>query len=160
MKIFQSYIVYKGRKIPKTFIQYKDENYRDERIFVQSFSQGTVQQGSNKYSKYILTMYRNTVMLPVYRTDDFNSKEETIKYIKDMEYKCPLISQDEKALPIPENEDKWEYWMKWLKSKNYHSAISGYQYKPYYWNPSGGAFGKDIKMTVIKMTEDDLKKYK
>ena len=160
MKLFHGHITYKGRKFSKTFIQYKDENYRDERIFVQSFSQGTVQQGSNKYSKYILTMYRNTVMLPVYRTDDFNSKEETIKYIKDMEYKCPLISQDEKPLPIPENEDKWEYWMKWLKSKNYHSAISGYQYKPYYWNPSGGAFGKDNKMTVIKMTEDDLKKYK
>ena len=81
MKLFQSYIVYKGRKIPKTFIQYKDENYRDERMFVQSFSQGTVQEGSKKYSKYILTMYRNTVMLPVHRTDDFNSKEETIKKI-------------------------------------------------------------------------------
>ena len=36
------------------------------------------------------------------------------------------------VLEIPENEDTWEYWLKWLKDRNLKSAITGYQNLPHW----------------------------
>ena len=43
-----------------------------------------------------------------------------------------FTSLNRKPLEIPENEDTWEYWLKWLKDRNLKSAITGYQNLPHW----------------------------
>jgi len=108
--------------------EYEGETYRDDRMFVLNLSLGK----SNNEDKYILMTYRNIPQLPVVRCDDFDTKEEAIKYLKNVEPKVPLTSLNRKPLEIPENEDTWEYWLKWLKDRNLKSAITGYQNLPHW----------------------------
>ena len=80
--------------------EYEGETYRDDRMFVLNLSLGK----SNNEDKYILMTYRNIPQLPVVRCDDFDTKEEAIKYLKNVEPKVPLTSLNRKPLEIPENE--------------------------------------------------------
>ena len=108
--------------------EYEGETYRDDRMYVLNLSLGK----SNDKEKYILITYRNIPQLPPVRSDDFDTKEDAIKYLKNVEPKVPLTSLNRKPLEIPENEDTWEYWLKWLKDRNLKSAITGYQNLPHW----------------------------
>ena len=135
-------------------IKYQGETYRDDRIFVMNLSHGKVEKNSETYAKFILVTFRNSIKLVATKQHYFDNKEGAEKYIKQVEHETPLISQKGKPLPIPENADKWEFWLNWLKEKKFHSAISGYQNLPYYENSDGGEFGKDNYVTAI-ITEDN-----
>ena len=82
-------------------IEYKGDTYRDDRMYVMSLSQGSSEKNNEKVSKWILVTYRNTIPLPAWRVDNFKSYEESINYIKEVEYSVPLISNLEKPLHIP-----------------------------------------------------------
>ena len=106
-------------------IEYKGEDYRDDRIFVINLSYGK----EGETPKWILSTYRNTVHLRVYKTNCFDSKEEAIDYLKSIEQEVPLISNHGNPLEIPEDiENKWVYFNEWLKKRNLFSAISGKQH--------------------------------
>lgn len=135
-------------------MKYEGETYRDDRIFVMNLSKGLVEKNSKKYSKFILVTYRNSIKLVATRQDYFETKEDAEKYIKQVEHQTPLISQKGKPLLIPNNVDKWDFWLNWLKEKKLHSAISGYQNLPYYEDSNGGNFKKDNYVTAV-ITEDN-----
>ena len=61
--------------------EYEGETYRDDRMFVLNLSLGK----SNNEDKYILMTYRNIPQLPPVRCDDFDTKEEAIKYLKNVD---------------------------------------------------------------------------
>ena len=106
-------------------IEYKGEDYRDDRIFVINLSYGK----EGKVPKWILSTYRNTVHLIGRSTHCFDSKEEAIDYLKSIEQEVPLISNHGNSLEIPEDiENKWEYFNEWLEQRNLFSAISGKQH--------------------------------
>ena len=75
-------------------ITYKEETYRDERLFVFNLTHGK----EDDKPKWILVTYRNTIELPVYKTNCFDSKEDAIEYLKSVEQFTPLISNNEQPL--------------------------------------------------------------
>jgi hypothetical protein len=88
-------------------IKYKGDIYRDDRMYVMNLSLGTSEKDNKKVSRWILVTYRNTIPLPPIRVDKFRSYPELIKYIKEVEYSVPLISNLEKPLQIPNDVDPW-----------------------------------------------------
>ena len=103
-------------------ISYKGDEYRDDRMYVinLTYAKITIRDNSPTKSstvkyKWVLATYRNNLALPSFRSDQFESKEKAIKYLKDVEMQVPLISNDEQPLLIPDNIDKWTYWLEWLK---------------------------------------------
>ena len=62
-------------------IEYKGEDYRDDRMFVINLSHGK----EGDVPKWILTTYRNTVRLITSKTNCFDTKEEAIDYLKSVE---------------------------------------------------------------------------
>lgn len=106
-------------------IEYKGEDYRDDRMFVINLSHGK----EGDVPKWILSTYRNTVRLITSKTNCFDTKEEAIDYLKSVEHEVPLISNDGDPLEIPDDiENKWEYFKKWLEQRGLFSAISGKQH--------------------------------
>tara|TARA_B100000780_G_scaffold74753_1_gene50264 strand:+ start:1064 stop:1759 length:696 start_codon:yes stop_codon:yes gene_type:complete len=106
-------------------IEYKGKDYRDDRIFVINLSHGK----EGEVPKWILSTYRNTVHIKVYKTNCFDNKEEAVNYLKSIEYEVPLISNHGNPLEIPKDiENKWEYFNEWLKKRNLFSAILGKQH--------------------------------
>lgn len=106
-------------------IEYKGEDYRDDRMFVINLSHGK----EGDVPKWILSTYRNTVRLITSKTNCFDTKEEAIDYLKSVEHQVPLISNDGDPLEIPDDiENKWEYFNKWLQQRGLFSAISGKQH--------------------------------
>lgn len=106
-------------------IEYKGEDYRDDRMFVINLSHGK----EGDVPKWILSTYRNTVRLITSKTNCFDTKEEAIDYLKSVEHEVPLISNDGDPLEIPDDiENKWEYFNKWLEQRGLFSAISGKQH--------------------------------
>ena len=96
-------------------IKYQGEIYRDDRMFVMNLSHGKIEKNSQKISKFVLVTFRNTIQLTAIRGDYFDNKEDAEEYIKKIEHKVPLISQNEETLSFLENVDKWEFWLDWLK---------------------------------------------
>ena len=117
-------------------IKYNGERYRDARMYVINLTYGKVGAGKNA-SKWILVTYRNTERLPIFRSDTFENKGLAIEYLKRIEPTTPLITDDEKPLLTPEEEDGWLYWLEWLKNNNLFSAISETQHMPYWKDPRG-----------------------
>ena len=60
----------------------------------------------------------------------FETKEEAIDYVKEVELQVPLVSNHGTPLQIPEGVDPWEYWMDWLSERGLFSAITGYRHIP------------------------------
>lgn len=108
--------------------EFEGKIYRDDRMYVINLSIG---KSGNK-EKHILVTYRNIPQLPAFRVDEFDTKEEATKYLKEVEPKTPLTSLNKQPLSIPENVDNWEYWLNWLKDRNLKSAISGFQNLPHW----------------------------
>ena len=129
-------------------ITYKEETYRDERLFVFNLTHGK----EDDKPKWILVTYRNTIELPVYKTNCFDSKEDAIKYLKSVEQFTPLISNNEQPLEIPESEiSDWDYFNNWLKQHNLFSAISEKQHCPFWRNNKGWDYTKNyMNVSQIK----------
>ena len=66
---------------------------------------------------HVVYVPRNTAALPPVRTDNFETKEEAIDYVKEVEFQVPLVSNHGTPLQIPEGVDPWEYWMDWLEDE-------------------------------------------
>ena len=121
-------------------ITYKEETYRDERLFVFNLTHGKEEEKS----KWILVTYRNTIELPVYKTNCFDTKEDAIQYLKKVEQFTPLISNNEQPLEIAESAiSDWDYYNNWLKENNLFSAISEKQHCPFWRNNKGWDYTKN-----------------
>ena len=110
--------------------EFNGETYLDDRMYVLNLGVGTVSQAGKKETRYVLFTYRNTAALPPVRTDNFETKEEAIDYVKEVEFQVPLVSNHGTPLQIPEGVDPWEYWMDWLSERGLFSAITGYRHIP------------------------------
>ena len=120
-------------------ISYKGDEYRDDRMYVINLTYAKITirdnnltKGSTAKYKWVLATYRNNLALPSFRSDQFESKEKAIKYLKDVEMQVPLISNNEQPLLIPDNIDKWTYWLEWLKKHQLFSAITEKQHMPFW----------------------------
>jgi len=121
-------------------INFKGETYRDDRLFVLNLTHGKEEEKS----KWILVTYRNTIELPVYKTNCFNTKEDAIEYLKNVEQLTPLISNNEQPLEIPESEiSDWDYFNNWLEQNNLFSAISEKQHCKFWRNNKGWDYKKN-----------------
>jgi hypothetical protein len=96
-------------------INYQGDTYRDDRIFVMNLSRGKVEINGEISQKFVLVTYRNSLKFVATRADHFDTKEDAESYIKKNEHEVPLISQNGKSLPIPDNVDTREFWLNWLK---------------------------------------------
>ena len=110
--------------------EFNGETYLDDRMYVLNLGVGSVSQAGKKETRYMLFTYRNTAALPPVRTDNFETKEEAIDYVKEVEFQVPLVSNHGTPLQIPEGVDPWEYWMDWLSERGLFSAITGYRHIP------------------------------
>ena len=129
-------------------IEYKGQDYRDDRMFVINLSHGK----EGDVPKWILSTYRNTVRLITSKTNCFDTKEEAIDYLKSVEYEVPLISNDGKPLEISDDiENKWEYFNEWLEQRGLFSAISGKQHCNFYRDKRGYNYLEDyVRVSYIK----------
>ena len=105
----------------QTYLPYKGEQYRDERMFVLNITEGKLEiyKKDNKEikDKFFVNTYRNTFYLPLTRERYFDSIEEAEEFVKQTEPFIPLITNDEFPLSTPEGESTWEYWLSWLNHK-------------------------------------------
>lgn len=132
-------------------IEYNGELYRDDRLFVINFTLGKLKDDVNRetFSKWALVTYKNTIQLEYTRSDFFENKGAAIKYLKDVEPQCPLISNDEKPLVIPNGKNSWLYWNTWLKKKNLFSAISEKQHVPFWQDQRGYNYVKNYYTKIL-----------
>ena len=143
--------------IEGTMLEYQGDIYRDDRIYVINLSQATVKRGAETRTKWVLGTYRNSIQLPATRTDQFDTREEAIEYLKECEPTVPLISLWGEPLEIPEDVDRWEYWIDWLAKHNLKSAISGQQHVPDWVKKEGRAPTEDDNyQTIVELTRDDI----
>jgi len=133
------------------FFEYKDELFRDPRMYVINLTKATV-EGSDgeKEKKWTIVTYKNTTNLPYIRHDIFDSKEEAIDYLKDIEPVTPLVTIDGKPRDYPSNDrdQVWGMWCYFLIDARCLSAITEYQNYPYHVFPSGGSFTHKEYYTV------------
>ena len=137
-------------------IEFQKDVYRDDRIYVMNLSNGILEIDSKKIPKFVLVTYRNNINLVAIRADHFETKEEAEKYIKTVEFKVPLISNNGNPLLIPANEDKWKFWTNWLEENNLNSTLSRYQNVPYRYNPDGGDFERNNYITLFVNEEGKI----
>ena len=144
----------------QTYLPYKGEQYRDERMFVLNITQGKLEiyKKDNKEikDKFFVNTYRNTFYLPLSRERYFDSIEEAEEFVKQTEPFIPLITNDEFPLSTPEGESTWEYWLSWLNHKEFYSAISGYQNLPYNQSIEGGNFEIKNYYNSVHYEEDSM----
>ena len=113
-------------------IEYNGELYRDDRVFVINLTYGKLKNDLTR--KLSLDGYQlPTEILNNSFTSNqiFENKGAAKKYLRDVEPKCPLISNDEKPLVIPNGQNAWLYWNRWLKENNLFSAMSEKQNVPF-----------------------------
>lgn len=129
-------------------IEYKGQDYRDDRMFVINLSHGK----EGDVPKWVLCTYRNTFQLITSKTNCFDTKEEAIDYLKSVEHEVPLISNDGKPLEIPDDiENKWEYFNEWLEQRGLFSAILGKQHCNFYRDKRGYDYLEDyVRVSYIK----------
>jgi len=149
------------KRINIKVINYKNEQYRDDRLFVSNLTlakrkhvqvkNGMMKPTGKKDSKWSLVTYRNTVHLPIFRVDNFKDKMKAIKYLQIIEPQTPLISNHGKQLKIPHQEDAWLYWRKWLKKNNLFSALSTKQHCPFWLNPKGYRYKDNYLKESVKV---------
>ena len=124
----------------KNFIEWQDELYRDDRMFVMNIATAKDENGNNFWH---LTTYRNTKQLSFFRNDFFKTEEELMQYIKDIEPQTPLISRNKEPLELPahlsskDSKDIWNFFNQWLIENNLFSAVNEISHVPYYVDPRG-----------------------
>ena len=126
-------------------IEHNDEEYRDDRLFVINLTECniTYEETGETVIKWTLRTYRNTQQLQPLKDNHFQSKQNAIDYLKEVEYQCPLISNEGEPLDIPKEADKWLYWNQWLEKNNLFSAISEKQHMPFNKDPRGYNYAKN-----------------
>ena len=130
--------------------EYEDYVYRDDRMYVINLTRGSVSKAGKTETQYLLITYRNTLSLPAVRTDPFETEEEAINYLKEVEFTVPLVSNNGEPLEIPEDVDQWEYWSAWLEERGLRSATTGYQNLPDHIREMGGNPRNDyVKVEVL-----------
>jgi hypothetical protein len=138
-------------------IEYQDDSYRDDRMYVVNIARGTVTKGSEKTVRWVMATYRNTIRLPATRSDHFESREKAIEYLKEVEPTVPLICNEGKPLQIPDGTNRWEFWLKWLDENGLQSAITGQQHVPDWVREQGKTPSQnDIYLDVVELTEDEM----
>ena len=132
-------------------IEYNGELYRDDRLFVINLTFGKLKNDVTRktVSKWTLVTYKNTEQLNYTRSDFFENKAVAIEYLKDVEPKCPLISNYEKPLVIPNGQNAWLYWNRWLKENNLFSAISEKQNVPFWQDSRGYNYVKNYYTKIL-----------
>ena len=126
-----------------SFFEYQDELYRDPRMYVINLTNATVKNSDQtKEKKWTLATYKNTINLQLTRQDTFTSKDEAIKYLKEIEPLTPLITLDGKIKNYASSDldERWGIWCKYLLRINGLSAITEYQNFPFHVFREGGSF--------------------
>ena len=132
-------------------IEYNGELYRDDRLFVINLTYGKLKNDLTRktVSRWTLITYRNTKQLTYTKSDFFENKGAAKEYLRDVEPKCPLISNDEKPLVIPNGQNTWLYWNRWLKENNLFSAMSEKQNVPFWQDPRGYNYVKNYYTKIL-----------
>ena len=105
--------------------------YRDERMFVMNLAKGFVQQNGKKEEKFMLTTYRNLTSLPVFRMDEFETREEAEAYVRKVEPQCPIITNAEAPIEFQGTEEEiYTQWLCWLDERALLPTLSGFQHIP------------------------------
>ena len=126
-----------------SFFDYQDELYRDPRMYVINLTYAAVKNADQtKEKKWTLATYKNTINLQLTRQDTFTSKDEAIKYLKEIEPLTPLITLDGKIKNYASSDldERWGIWCKYLLRINGLSAITEYQNFPFHVFREGGSF--------------------
>ena len=135
---------YRIKKIQdRNFLEYRDELYRDPRMYVINLTHATVENADQtKEKKWTLVTYKNIINLRLTRQDIFSSKDEAIKYLKEIEPLTPLITLDGKIKNYASGDldERWGIWCKYLLRINGLSAITEYQNFPFHVFREGGSF--------------------
>ena len=156
------------------------EVYRDDRMYVLNLSYGSYSKSYGGFKPieegdaWVLTTYRNTVELPITSSKTFLSVEDARAYIVKIEHTTPLISLKENPLEIPkkidgmdhipESERPWEFYNRWLATRNLFSVISaGFpknhkQHCPYWQDKKGFTLigTKKHVETLVNGVEEDI----
>lgn len=82
--------------------------------------------------EWVLTTYRNTPCLPVYRVDCFNTASAATVYVKWHEPQTPLASLSGQPMFTDDDVDKWERWKKWLNQRGLESCLTGKVHLPHW----------------------------
>jgi len=139
----------------KNFVDWQDEQYRDDRMFVMNIATAKDENGNNFWH---LTTYRNTIQLPIFKNNFFKNEEDLYEYIKGVEPQIPLISRNGQSIELPETVNKkdlnevWEYFNKWLIENNLFSTVNEISHVPYYVDPRG--YTEKIFTSKIEMSEN------
>jgi hypothetical protein len=84
----------------------------------------------------ILVTYRNVPSLPPVRSDEFDTLEKAIQYVKEIEPTCPRVSLNGNS---PRPTPSWQEHLDWLHELGLQSAAEGYQPRPT-WAIKEGSF--------------------
>lgn len=95
---------------------WQGKTYHDDRLFILDLQRAT----KNGQSVWAITTRYNVQGFPPRRVDDFNTKEEAIRYLKKVEPSTPLISLGGKS-PFP--EPSYEEYLTWCKSEGIPSSM-------------------------------------
>ena len=126
-----------------SFFEYQDELYRDPRMYVINLTHATVENiDKTKEKKWALATYKNILNLKPTRQNTFSSKEEAVKYLKEIEPLVPLVTLDGKVKNYPSEDidERWGIWCRYLLRINCLSAITEYQNFPFHAYKEGGSF--------------------
>ena len=115
--------------------------YRDDRMFVMRITKGASRSvdgivetltgpkpaGAGWVESILLITYRNVPSLPATRTDDFQSMDDAVQYVKRVEPTCPRVSLGGR---VPEPTPTWTEHLDWLHGLGLRSAVEGDQPRP------------------------------
>ena len=124
---------------------------RDDRLFVMNLRKGWVTETSrvtevetspyrtrkqashcSARQEWVLTTYRNTPCLPVYRVDSFSTALAVTEYVKWHEPQTPLASLNGQPMFADDDVDKWERWKEWLDQQGLESCLTGKVHLPHW----------------------------
>lgn len=128
------------------------ESYNDDRMFILYLCKCTVQFNDNVKTTTIhhqlapenhrwgVVTYRNVPSYPAVRVDCFDSEDEAIAYVRNIEPQVPLISLGSKQ---PSNPLPYDQFVSWKKGNN----LKEYDYKNQYLY--GGSNPKEVLVSKI-----------
>jgi hypothetical protein len=140
-----------------SFFEYRDELYRDPRMYVINLTYATVENiDKTKEKKWTLATYKNILNLKPTRQNTFSSKEEAVKYLKEIEPLVPLVTLDGKVKNYPSEDidERWGIWCRYLLRINCLSAITEYQNFPFHAYKEGGSFTHKEYLNVSNIEAD------
>jgi hypothetical protein len=100
-------------------------------MFVMNLAKGFVEQNGKRKEKFMLTTYRNLTSLPIFRMDDFETREEAEAYIMKVEPQCPIITNSKAPINFQGAEEEiYSQWLSWLDERALLPTLSGFQHIP------------------------------